>query len=242
MDIITTACLRARVFLKTFDSFDKHLFGSFKDHRLILNVDPIGEDGSVQDLMEIVKKYFTPQTLVLRVAPKPNFMEAFLWAWRNGETEYLFQLEDDWCLLRPFDLPKMLDIMDANKDLAYLRFSSWGTETETCKQWNKYYRWNGTFFECPREFRSFMGFCVHPGMFRKSFIHSILPYLKHHGGPEKQINGWKNNEITKILTKWSYGVFAEQNALPGVKDIGRKWRTATGFHKDSKTRFKKWIR
>ena len=241
IDIVTTSCLRARVFRKTFDSFQKHLFGSFKEHRLILNIDPIGEDESVNPVLDIAREYFG-DNIKLRTPAVPNYMDAFMWVWLNADSDLQFIIEDDWVLLRPFDLNKMLEIMDTHKDLAYLRFSSWGTEEKICKQWNRYYRWNGTFFECPREFRSFLGFCGHPGIFRKEFIHSILPHLRGHGGPEKQINGWKNKDITRILTKWTYGVFADQNALPGVKDIGRKWRTATGFHKDSAMRFKKWIR
>lgn len=239
MDIIATCTLRNRVFLKTFDSFQKNLFRDFKPHRLVANIDPVGEDNNPYLLLSTISEFFG-NNLKIKLAEKPNFMEAFLWAWSNGETDYLFQIEDDWVLLRPFDFSGMLKIMDDNPNLAYLRFSSWPTDTDWCKQWNKKYYWNGSFFECPIEIRGIAGFCGHPGILRKEFIHSLLPLLKPFGSPEKQINNRYDPRIKEILRKWTYGVFAEPNSAAGVKDIGRKWRASTGFHKNSLYRFTTW--
>lgn len=239
MDIITTSTRRSNMFRKTFDSFEKRLFKSFLDHRLVVNIDPIGSEKDNNPMLKEISGFFG-NNLKINMPDYPDFMSAYMWAWKNGESEYLFQLEDDWMCLREFDLDKMLTIMDDNKDLGFLRLSSWGTETDYAKQWNRRFSWNDSFFECPHELKTTMGFCGHPGIFRKKFINQLIDLLEPFGGPEKQINNGRNPHIKHLLLKWRFGVFAQPNEEPGVKDMGRKWRKENGFSKDSATRFRRW--
>jgi hypothetical protein len=45
----------------------------------------------------------------------------------------------------------------------------------------------------------------------------------------------------KEIDKWRYGVFAEQNQPPVIRDIGRKWMIENGYRKaGNKAFFTQW--
>jgi hypothetical protein len=243
MDITTTATIRPGTLNRTYESFWNNMLEGYMSrysYQLIINVDPIGEvEYQQNDVVRIAKYYFTK--VLSRTPLDASFPDAFLWCWDMVGGDFVLHLEDDWELLRKVDLQEMVNLMVKYPNIALLRLSLWDAEIDRVKQWNKYFPWNGEFFECPDELKASVGFSGNPSLIRKSFIKQILPYLVNEGCPEKQIKG-HNVNMRNILESWRYGVFSQPLELKAVIDIGREWRTRNNFHKNGSYGFETWIR
>lgn len=237
MDITMTATLRPEILERTLSSFKKYVFGEFEDHRLIINIDPIGGSGELKDMIKIVDDNFVHYEIICPKAP--NFAKAFRTVWAYANNRYIFHLEDDWEALRPIDLDTIVDIMEMTPDLALLRFPLWDCG-ETCKQWNRYFPWNGVYYKCPENMKFGLGFSGNPSILRKQFVKEIFPLLHTKSCPEKQIKG-NTPEMKTLLGKWEYGVFGSPGDTRAVKDIGRTWREEHDFKKNGSYGFTTWI-
>ena len=78
IDITITATLRQKIFYKTLLSFTKNMLTDQSRYRIILNVDPIGEDNTQQKMLDVAKGFF--RDIVYRFPDKPCFSV------RAGET------------------------------------------------------------------------------------------------------------------------------------------------------------
>ena len=108
------------------------------------------------------------------------------------------------------------------------------------KNWKYFYPFNGEFFECPKHLRREVGFCGHPSLIRGEFVQNIAPYLDQEKNPEKQFHHGRP-ELMQEIDCWRYGVFAEPNQPPAIRDIGRKWMIQNKFKKaGSKAFFTQW--
>jgi hypothetical protein len=237
IDITMTATRRHKLIKQTLSSFKQNLFHE-NCAGVIINIDPFGPDNGPGEVLSTVRKYFPLRAA--RMAVTANFATAFKWIWSQTTMEYIFHLEDDWELLMPVDLDKMLEIMGNNPDLAILRLPWKRTNTDSAKNWKYYFPWNGDFFECPEEHRREVGFCGHPSLIRGEFVRNIVNYISINKNPEKQFHHG-HPEIMKEIDKWRYGVFAEQNQPPVIRDIGRKWMIENGYRKaGNKAFFTQW--
>jgi len=236
MDIAMTATLRPDILEKTLASFKKYLLKEFEDHRLVINIDPIGDHSTLKDMVKIVDSHFVHYEII---CPKtPNFAKAFRSVWAYANTRYVLHLEDDWEMLRPVDLDSIIDIMEMDSNLALLRLPLWDC-ADLCKQWNRQFPWNGTYYQCPENMKFGLGFSGNPSIIRKQFIKEVWPLLHTKSCPEKQIKG-STPEMKKVLSKWEYGVFGGPGEKAAVKDIGRKWREENNFKKNGSYGFTTW--
>ena len=232
INVTTTATLRPDILDRTLNSFFANMFVD-RDVRLILNIDPVGDSAYTPgDVLEVATKYFG-HAVNAHVADDGNFSAACIRVWSAVESEYFINLEDDWELIRPVSLDDMVRLMDAHSNLAILRLPFTDSETTRAKQWNLWYPWNGVFFQCPRELKGTAGFCNHPSLIRKEFMHRITPNMDPYLCPEKQIKG-HSPVMRRILEQYEYGVFQIPQSEKAVVDIGRQWLYEHKLRKNKK--------
>ena len=240
IDITMTATRRPELIRKTLDTFLSRCFFRPNDCHLIINIDPVGKDMRSIEIIDLCKKYF--QNIICRCPEEPSFPRAFKWIWSQADSNFIFHLEDDWELIRPVNLYKMIEIMENNPDLAILRLPWKPTNTDSAKNWRYFFPWNGEFFECPEEHKREVGFCGHPSLVRSEFVRNTVKYIDENRNPEKQFHHGPP-ELMREIDKWRYGVFAEQNQPPVIRDIGRQWMIENNYRKmGNKALFTKWER
>ena len=252
MIIITmTATKRPEIVRRTLESFKKNLLGDIDQHflypcRLIMNIDPIGEDCSPEDVYNVAKSIF-PNTIA-NMPEVANFARAFKWTWLRAARSdlpsqagsWFLNLEDDWELTHPINLFDMLRIMLANPMLASLRIPFFSAERLRMKNWNLWFPWNGTYFECPEEYTRNAGFCGHPSILRPEFVRYTAPLIRADFNPEKQFHA-DNPPLVEEVMKWRFGVYGYPNCPKMLSDIGTPWKASHGFQKSgSKAFFTQW--
>jgi len=177
---------------------------------------------------------------VARTPEVPNFSDAFKWVWSQVKEDFVLHLEDDWELLRPVDLTAMLEVLDAEPDLALLRLPQFDAGHDTMKNWNLYFPYNGRYYECPENLKMSAGFCGHPSIIKGKFIRHTAPYINTKINPEKQFHHGPK-EIMQEVTRWRYGVYAKPGEPHAIADLGRRWMTENKLHKQgNKAWFLNW--
>lgn len=239
IDITITACLREEILEKTLSSF---YFGMLKEHdcEVSINIDPVGS-GNVDNTFDVCARYFP--NAVCRTPKEPNFSDAFKWVWKSRMgADYVLHLEDDWELLREVDVGHMVSILERYPNLALLRLPQFKADGDKMKNWNKFFPWNGTYFECPEELKMSVGFCGHPSLIKREFIDNTVDYIDTTTNPEKQFHRGPK-EIMEEVAKWSYGVYGTPKSSNMIRDIGRKWMVENKWKKKgSKAFFMEWER
>lgn len=197
-----TATFRPELLELTLTSFFKNLLGQVNDVRLIVNIDPVGDDGcSADDILKICRRYFVD--IVFRCPEQPAFSSAVNWCWRQVETEFFLHLEDDWLLKKPVSLKTALDLFNQDRDVASVRF-------------NRSANSEGSPVSSP-------GFSLNPSIIRKKFIDEALPFFSCDIDPEKQFS-ILDGEKEEILSHWKFICYGAANESLYVIDTGRRWR------------------
>jgi hypothetical protein len=240
------AVVRPSIIEETFKSFTDCVLSSLLDKQIVhlyLNVDPVGETDSCtpQDIALMARKYFLQQNIHFSTPDAPNFAKAF-WKVMSGAVtaDYVFYLEDDWVFNKTVDLLDMIDIMDTEPGLALLRLPAFSTGFQSMKNWTTFYPWAGRYFICPQDKSVELGFCGHPSLIRGKFLDRTVAYLDLTRNPEKQYHhgDWR---LLDEVRQWRYGVYAERNAGPTVRDIGRAWIANSGWRKEGvRAFFTRW--
>lgn len=238
MDILMTAVRRPEVIKKTLASFADAL-DNYAAHRLIINIDPVGGSHfELTEVFQICKSFF--KEFLFRSPSTPSFPKAFQHCWEKSESDIVFMLEDDWELIQNIDVQSILDTLNSEPDLALLRLPMFQSTENQMKNWNKFFPWNGKYFECPDDQRGGVGFCGHPSFIKKEFIRNSLPFLSKDLNPEKQFHS-RGSKLLDEVMKWSYGVWGKPNSPPTIIDIGRPWIAKTKWQKSgNKAHFTKW--
>lgn len=241
IDITMTAVVRPEILERTLASFARNLFKSYKDYgtRLIINIDPVGGDEvDLESMIDVIEQNFNSYTV--RVAKIPNFAKAFKWCWQQVTAPYVFNLEDDWELLRPISIKSLLASMESKDDLAIMRLPAFTSNDTAMKNWNKFYPWNGEYFECPENLKTTTGFCGHPSLIKFDFVDKIRKHLVTDRNPEKQFHTG-STEIAGIIRSYDYGVHGKLSTTPYIRDIGRQWLANTDWQKKgNKAHFLEW--
>lgn len=238
LDITMTACNRPEILERTLSSFHENMNLKNVKCRLVVNVDKVGTDAPLKETIEICLNYF--RDTKFNFPEIPSFPKAFKWAWSQVEAPYVLHLEDDWELLRPISLHEIIELLDKYEDLALLRLPAFIATENTMKNWNKFFPWNGEFFECPKEIVGGLGFCGHPSIIKNKFVKHIAQFIDTKRNPEKQIKG-RNGLLKDFLTSFRYGVYGKPNSPPIIRDLGRKWMIEKGWGKEgSKAWFVRW--
>ena len=120
IDITMTATLRPKLIKQTLESFQENLFYDNPErYRLLINVDPVGEDCGIKEILEMASKMFSTSEVIIPL--EPSFPKAVIRTWECSTSEFCFHLEDDWLLNRRVDINHMINILDQNRHLACLR-------------------------------------------------------------------------------------------------------------------------
>jgi len=247
IDIATTATLRPELLVKTFRSFWRNLFGySRHSFYLYINVDPVGftEDKidteyRFLDIEDICRNYFGDRYTMF-TPQEAHFPSAVrrCWTMPTGFARFVFNLEEDWELQYPLDFDTMVEVMGHNPDVAHLRLSIFKSTQESCKNWSKFFIWNGEFFECPIAERGGIGWCGHPSLNRVELIQDAVKNIDFTKNPEKQMKA-HYNWFKKWSTNYRFGSFQPQNSPASIKDIGREWMIKNKWKKKEKN--KEWF-
>lgn len=238
LDITMTACKRPEILEKTLWSFSRLMDLNKKETRLIINIDPVGEDVQDKVLVDICLAYF-PNTK-FRLPREPSFPKAFKWVWEQVEAPYILHLEDDWELVRPAILKDITNLLHKYDNLMILRLPAFISGFNNMKNWNRFFPWNGEFFECPENLIGGLGFCGHPSIIKREFIKKAVEAIDDIRNPEKQLK-WRNPIMGPFIMKKRFGVFSVPDSPPVIKDIGRRWMIKNGWRKEgAKAYFVKW--
>lgn len=249
-EIVIIATLRPVLLFKTLQSFNYNMFdGNIGDHDLIINIDLVGvrnEEDIRAELNSVIGviNQFKFQNVVMRWADNPNFATAWFWCMAQLTEPLVFYLEEDWMLLTEVNLDAMLYEFMNDDTLAHLRLSQFPASDKTCKNWNKFTHWNGSFFEVEENDRLSIGWAGHPGFTRTNFLRQAIGVMNFASNPEKQIKGKRYPcRMNNILLNNRFGVFTRPHCQPQIKDIGRQWMVDNGFQKKgSKAFFTTWER
>lgn len=246
INITIIATRRADILEKTLSSFRNNVLSKYTYYNpwptVYINIDPVGPDKDGGAAKDVTLRHFMDSNVFFNEPAAPSFPKAFKWVLDNvgAEYSYVFHLEDDWEFLRPVNINRMLLLMAYNPDLAILRLPWKPTGPDSMKNWKYFFPWNGEFFECPKELRRTVGFCGHPSLIRMKFIRNTIQHIDDTRNPEKQFHHG-HPKLMKEIDRWRYGVFAEPNQGPAIRDVGRQWMIKNGLKKaGNKAFFTQW--
>jgi len=232
IDITMTATRRPKVIDRTLKSFTKHIFKNQKDYRLIINIDPVGEDVKNNKIIDICEKYF--EHLVIIEPKTPSFSKAVIRVWKETKSEYIFHLEDDWFLERDIDIKELIYQMNYDNNLACIRFYKEKIpETHFPTMFDCIYEYQpekNLFFPMTGTCNSLNQFGLNPVLIRKKFIDESLLVMCNNKNPEKQFRE-NNPKMKNILKRWIFSIYGNPGDPRLVFDIGSEWRLNSKFKK-----------
>lgn len=221
IDITMTSTLRPNIIRMTLKSFCKNMLTERSRYRLIINIDPIGENIKPKEVLKVAEEYF--DNILYNYADVPGFSKAVIWCWQQVQAEYIFHIEDDWELLIPINIDSMITILDNHPDMAGLRLNKENTKKSKCSTRHGY---------APH-----LKLSLNPTLFKGSFIKGVVPLMSVDRNPEKQLRPSKSL-LGEYMRKWSHGIYTKESHRIIVKDIGRLWMDNSRYHK--KTGFLYW--
>lgn len=191
------------------ETFKKNLLQQF-DVRIIINVDPVGEENySQKDIVNIAKEYFP--NVISRTPKKGNFSKAVYWCWSQVRTDFFFHLEDDW-LLKSFILASRLEKKTNIKEIVSITFNITSNK--------KYPLFNEAYY--------LKAFSLRPCFFRTKYIKEKLVDFKFEQDPEKQI---LNNVSSKSFQDPQFILYGNDHEGRKIIDTGKKWKMKSAFLK-----------
>lgn len=235
IDVTTTAICRPKLIERTFESFTTNLLNGEHDYRLVINIDPYGDDKDGERFKQVLKicyKYF--KRVKYNVPNVSLYSRAAKWVWDNCNAEYVFNLQDDWIMLREIDINIMIKHLAANDKLASMRLGAkWLSECVGRR-----------IFGCTLdgEARGYMwsNFCgmlgMNPALIKGEYVKAIAPHMVEHMGVERQIKSHYQHHVQKNK-KYIFGVFGNPRQKQIVKDTGIPWRQGRGVRKNSDGNF-----
>ena len=209
IDLVLIATLRPEILEITLNSFYHKLLKNF-DVRLIVNIDPIGDEKySQQDIINVCKKYFS--NIVSHSPSNPSFSKAVFWCWQQIKSEFFFHLEEDWCLKSKVDLERVLTPFQ-DKEVVSVRLNI----TRNAK------------FKTINNLVLTDIFSLNPSFFRSAFIKEKINKYDTNQDPEKQIC---KNIKTILFPNPKFVLYGMHNQKALVIDIGKIWREKKSLDK-----------
>jgi hypothetical protein len=209
IDISMTAIFRSNILEKTLSSFFENMFFEKNfSYRLVVNIDPVGES-SIEDMKNVISRYFG-NNYIINTPIEANLARAVKWSISHTESKYIFNLEDDWILLKKVYFSHMIELMEKNNNLHFLRLPFCNQRfVKNQKQYG---------FEPEKKF------AITCFLTRGELIKNIVNQLIETESPEKQLQ--------KIVMNNSLytGRYYEANSKGHVmKDLGRRWKRQQGL-------------
>lgn len=222
LDFTTTAVARPNILDKTLRSFSSNLKGiNLKNCRIIINIDPLPKNVKRKEVVKIAGRYFGD--VLYNLPNKPNFTAAYNWVWSNAETDYIFNLEDDWKLKVEVDVPFLLEYFNKNKKLLQVILRAYRYRYRTC--------------------------ALSPSIIHRRLYSAVGGNLNININPEAQLRGEKFGiKMPHRGKKNKYRlirVYPKRSKKVILQDLGRSWIMKTKFRKSGggkKARFIVWER
>lgn len=250
IDITTTATLRPEILEKTFSFFWEHIFSHYDyDYRLIINVDPIGDESySQEDVLDVAKSFFSH--INYNFPDKNSFPKAVKWVWSHSYSDYVFHLEDMWLISEFANLSHLVHILDNYSEIGCVNLYKYVLSDGAPKP--NFYRYNDK--QDRKLFLQIRNPLLSPGLHRGSFVRKISKRMNSVDNPELQIWGDKkvpndhkaSSRLRRALGSYDYAIYAGNWKLPFWNcarypvDMyqGRRWKKKYGFYKE--TNFTPW--
>lgn len=219
VDFTTTAMARPDIVDRTYASFSTHLKGiNLKECRLFINIDPLPSTIDRKEVTQVAEKYFGE--VFPNYPEEANYTAAYNWIWSNATSRCIFNLEDDWALLKDVSVPKLLKHFENYSELMEVALRAYDYTYRTCP--------------------------TSPSIMHKRYYKAVAGKLNIKFNPESQLRG-ENFGIKmpapslKISHKGKLLVYPEKGDII-LKDIGRGWLKKSNFVKPevSKKYFTKW--
>ncbi|MHA1469533.1 MAG: hypothetical protein ACTSSP_03095 [Candidatus Asgardarchaeia archaeon] len=246
IDITTTATLRPEILDDTYQSFWTNLFEKYKDkyhYRLIINIDPIGDDRyDYKDVLNVAKKYFSD---IIYNSPKTHqWPHAFKWVWKQTTSKYVFNLEDMWISMTEVDLEDLIYIIDEYPKIAWVHLHKYvladGSPDPFFYHAYKSEKDKKLFIEVEKPTAS-------PGLFRGEFVRKMSELMNDEISLELQLWGdhYKVRDQKaplinrEYLNSWDYAIYTKNWKLPfwlcRIPEThmfdGRKWKKRHNLRK-----------
>lgn len=216
IDFTTTAMPRPDLVDRTFYSFSKNLIGiDLKQQDLYINIDPLPDCKSQvlrEHVVKICKKYF--KNVNYSMPDTANFSEAINRVWGGAQSELIFNIEDDWELVRPINITALLEAFQNCDTLYQVVLRAYTYRYPAC--------------------------CLSPSLLHKRFYKKIAGKLHSNLNPETQIHSRRdfgifipNKDNCCDVGKYLI-VYPRDTQNPRyivVKDIGREWITKSKYIK-----------
>lgn len=239
IDIAMTAVIRPKILNGTLLTIIKNVVDDIDRFRLIINIDPVGDDVDPMKVIDVAKNYF--KEVVWNIPESPSFPKAVKWVWSKVETPYFFHWEDDINILRRIDVNDMIKILKKYDKLSSLRLYRDHTpnkkvfHTFSCK-----WRYNEDGFYLASDWKKQFG--LNPILIKKDFIDQALPRMKNDYNPEKQFR-YSQDYMRTVIKEWHYGLYTRPGDLRMVDGRkGKKWKQKYGLDKPEGQSFTYWIK
>lgn len=238
IDITMTAVIRPTILEETLNKIFEHVcHGDSSNFRLIINIDPIGENTKPMKIIKIAEMKFS--NIIYNIPKTPSFPKAVLWVWKQATAPFIFHWEDDVNILRSIDIENMITILNTHDDLSSLRLYKADVplkksfDTFSCK-----WRYNKDGFFIADDWKKQFG--LNPILIKKEFVEEAILRMRDDYNPEKQFR-YSQEYMRPLIKKWKYGIYAK----PGDKRLidgrkGQRWKDVYGLNKPVGKTFVEW--
>ena len=213
LEFTTTATCRTSIIKRTYDSFKKNLMGvDWEKSTLYVNIDPIGGEGSPEDILAICRNSFG--NVVYNLPKTCNFCAGHKWTWEQPKEKYFFTLQEDWVLKIPVRIRSLSGKLTLNGDFKDRR--------------------NKTVIVSLRAYATIKDnrVCLSPGMVLTEWAKFIANRMDITKNPEKQCRPWSpGNPVGKNRVNYTGLQHPPLTRAVLVVDIGRHWMTKNGLHR-----------
>lgn len=239
VDFTMTSVIRPKMYARSLETIVRKVVKKQKGFRLILNVDPIGEDKDPITMVEIAKRFFGNDNVIYNIAKKPSFPKAVKWIWSQVEAPYAFHWEDDTMISRDIDINDMISILSKYPKLSSLRLYKYHTPNKKAfKTFNCRWIYKEEGFYMAKDWRKQFG--LNPILIKKEFIDEAIKRMRDDTNPEKQFRE-SQKYMREHIKNWQYGLYTK----PGDTRIvdgrqGEAWKKALGLKKPKGKTFLKW--
>jgi hypothetical protein len=223
IDITTISTLRPDVLWSALISVRDNLRWA-PGFRLILDVAPVPacSECCQTDVVGAALRIFP--NLISRTNTVSLQAEAQKWVWGRAESEFVVQWEDDWVLLIPVDLARVLMFFEDRPRLAMLFFD----RREKPVEYHPGYQ--GMFEEVEPGFflrTTAKNFGGPPAVIRRSYLRMALEFMNDNEALDLTC---RRPECQAFLEQWEFGVLTDPAGRAGlVEDIGKRWRAVRGL-------------
>jgi len=237
IDITMTAVIRPAILEETLVHIKNRVCRGRDGFRLILNVDPVGENVKPMKVVKTAQKHF--DDIVYRVAPEPSFPKAVKWVWSQSTAPYVFHWEDDVNILRKIDVDMMIEILKKYEKLSSLRlYKAKIPKTKTFHTFNCKWTYKKDGFYIASDWKKQFG--LNPILIKREFIEEAVTRMVDNVNPEKQFR-FSQKYMRPLIQKWKYGILGEPGdarLIDGRK--GENWKNKLGLQKPNGRTFLKW--